>query len=371
MGLVDCKYYVDAQPEAIGCHADPPRLLSVRAPNGPNMCEGSYVIVSAQRLNGEPVWLRSGTCPLAETPSKREAYPGVWLYTGSYGTWNIGGRMARERKFRCHAAFMFSRMRHGGRLPHQVAGSWWREDGGRFVRDPEISVVALEGDASTELVIEEVIPRRETELRRPIEVELAEPEKEPEAPVREDGAAVADAGRVGVQVDVEALESLDAEWECPPDETIGMSDRERKVTFSRNSAPVGVKVFPKRLQWRGEDVCSVTPEELQRPPERAAHKNKRRIGSAHTLVIGFFPSASHRRDVMECSFCARPLGVLFNQEQTPITVASVTFGGAAFNMRVRRGMQVATIDGMDVTKLPYAQAYRLLEDRYMMLPKSE
>lgn len=110
-----------------------PQLLFVVSPNGQQMCAGVFELVFGMSPNGQPLWRKAAT----DNGQCR------WLYSSVNGNWNIGGRKAESKQFRCHAAHIFSDTRHNGAMPHHATGSWWRLTGKGFQKDPGITVSTI------------------------------------------------------------------------------------------------------------------------------------------------------------------------------------------------------------------------------------
>lgn len=101
------------------------------SPNGQEECAGIYVLVAAERPNGQPVWEQS-------------CGGGHWLYSGKTGNWCIGGQDVRESRFDTEAGWLYSRRRHRGRMPQAVGGQWWRWDGSQYQEDDAIGIAVVQ-----------------------------------------------------------------------------------------------------------------------------------------------------------------------------------------------------------------------------------
>merc|ERR1719215_215745 len=102
-----------------------PAALRLISPNGHQRVAGEYLITEV-RANGQPVWRLRG----AKT----------WLYSGSNGSWIIGGSDAKEKNFNCARGVVYSKLPHGGLLPDRVGSLWLRLQDDKFVEDVAISI---------------------------------------------------------------------------------------------------------------------------------------------------------------------------------------------------------------------------------------
>eukprot|EP00421_Protoceratium_reticulatum_P015833 CAMPEP_0168396706 /NCGR_PEP_ID=MMETSP0228-20121227/20689_1 /TAXON_ID=133427 /ORGANISM="Protoceratium reticulatum, Strain CCCM 535 (=CCMP 1889)" /LENGTH=553 /DNA_ID=CAMNT_0008410161 /DNA_START=56 /DNA_END=1717 /DNA_ORIENTATION=+ len=109
-----------------GC--DRPSALRIVCPNGQRRCAGEYVLHPGEVANGHPVWKqKGGRC---------------WFYSGSNGTWIVGGSDAKEKDFQCSRGVIYSKRPHGGALPDKASSAWLRLDGSKFSEDSDIIVSA-------------------------------------------------------------------------------------------------------------------------------------------------------------------------------------------------------------------------------------
>uniref|UniRef100_A0A7S4R324 Uncharacterized protein n=1 Tax=Alexandrium monilatum TaxID=311494 RepID=A0A7S4R324_9DINO len=104
----------------------PPKMLTVASPNGQKECDGEYALVAEETVNGQPLW--------KQLEAKR------WLYSGTDGTWLIGGPKQKEQGFACRTGFLHLRQAHEGKLPHLVEAMWRRVDGKQWREDGDIRV---------------------------------------------------------------------------------------------------------------------------------------------------------------------------------------------------------------------------------------
>lgn len=103
-----------------------PRALCVVSPNGQHRCAGEYVLVAGEMVNGLPLWKqRGGKC---------------FLYSGTNGSWIIGGNDAKEKDFKCSRGVIYSKRSHGGLMPEAVGCVWLRLSGEKFHEDASILV---------------------------------------------------------------------------------------------------------------------------------------------------------------------------------------------------------------------------------------
>lgn len=131
-----------------------PEALVVESPNGQPKCAGRYVLTD-DVANGKPVWRKQADSGELEDR---------WIYFSIKGTWNIGGKKARQTDFSTHSAFVFGEVSLG-RLdsPHQVTRSWWIATPERsFQRDPLVTVKAEAKQPPDEAALCPGAPRRGT-----------------------------------------------------------------------------------------------------------------------------------------------------------------------------------------------------------------
>lgn len=103
-----------------------PQSLRIISPNGQQRCAGEYILLVGEVANGEPVWKQK---------SGRS-----WLYSGSNGSWIVGGSDAKEKSFACSKGVIYCKHPHGGIMPDKVSGVWLRLDGSKFHEDVAIMV---------------------------------------------------------------------------------------------------------------------------------------------------------------------------------------------------------------------------------------
>eukprot|EP00746_Dinoflagellata_sp_MGD_P085342 gnl/MRDRNA2_/MRDRNA2_33787_c0_seq1.p1 gnl/MRDRNA2_/MRDRNA2_33787_c0~~gnl/MRDRNA2_/MRDRNA2_33787_c0_seq1.p1 ORF type:complete len:953 (+),score=145.64 gnl/MRDRNA2_/MRDRNA2_33787_c0_seq1:58-2859(+) len=107
-----------------------PSSLNVSTPRGQTEKSGLYTLVSGIAPNGLPLW------------RKRDDEGSIWwMYSGTEGTWCIGGADVKEKNFACSSGFIFSKS-HKNKLPHETSGVWTRldEEEEQWVVDGAISV---------------------------------------------------------------------------------------------------------------------------------------------------------------------------------------------------------------------------------------
>jgi len=88
---------------------------------------GEYIPYLGQVANGLPIWRKEGS--------------DYWLYACNDGTWGIGGKDVRTRKFRGSQSFVYSPA-HKGQSPDKVKGSWtWHDTSTeKWIQDKNIKI---------------------------------------------------------------------------------------------------------------------------------------------------------------------------------------------------------------------------------------
>lgn len=90
---------------------DRPGVYIVNSPNGRQGCSGEYELVVDELPHGQPLW--------------KQTDGGHWLYSGSKGTWIIGGAEERRDNFCCSSGVIVCAKPHEGSRPDAVSGTWW------------------------------------------------------------------------------------------------------------------------------------------------------------------------------------------------------------------------------------------------------
>ncbi|CAE8606978.1 unnamed protein product, partial [Polarella glacialis] len=103
-----------------------PAKLLVRSPNGQSECSGAYLLLE-EKANGQPLW--------------RKEAANRWLYSGTDGTWLVGGSKQQTLGFACRTGLLHLAKAHDGQTPDRVQGSWKRVDGKEWADDADIKVI--------------------------------------------------------------------------------------------------------------------------------------------------------------------------------------------------------------------------------------
>ncbi|CAE8701923.1 unnamed protein product, partial [Polarella glacialis] len=103
----------------------PPKLL-VHSPKGQSECSGAYLLLE-EKANGQPLW--------------RKEAANRWLYSGTDGTWIVGGSKQQNLGFACRTGLLHLAKAHDGQTPDRVQGSWKRVDGKEWADDADIKVI--------------------------------------------------------------------------------------------------------------------------------------------------------------------------------------------------------------------------------------
>jgi hypothetical protein len=421
-----CLDELDEEFDSVVAWSDaPPRVLEVNPSHKLRFCGGQFYIVENQQHNGQPLWIRP-----ANSSRKGAAGTDMWLYCSTVGTWNIGGRRALEHRFQCHSAYIFSRERHKGRAPHRMNGTWWRLHDGNFVSDPTITVKCpgrcrvVPSTAVTEEVIndfesldsdsdqEPMDYPKETAWRptppgpgaswvnatayQNLSPRSAISRESSETFVYSEAGASRAASRAASEADATRADMDDE----PTDALPQPSPRPLQFPFSRaqqrnnetrqhrsQSQPVaettetdlGEELHRRLLQVSSPNQIKKTNRRSSAPPKPSAEELRRRADRAHsahkrgpvTLEVEFVqPLLQTRSDVLRCVFTTRPVGIVFDECELPLTVQTVSRGSAAYVQGVRRGMEVVKINGTDATRssMRYSDVQKFFEERYAMLP---
>lgn len=99
----------DGQQE--GGRPHPPSLLRVVSPNGRQECSGEYVVVEGETPHGYPLWKHRDS--------------DYWVYTGTKGSWLIGGIEERIDNFGCSSGVIVCGRPHNGDLPQSKGHRWF------------------------------------------------------------------------------------------------------------------------------------------------------------------------------------------------------------------------------------------------------
>lgn len=118
--------FVEDSAIAVTRNIDKPRNLCIVSPNGQQRCAGEYILAAGEMANGMPLWKqRRGKC---------------CLYSGTNGSWIVGGSDAKEKDYKCSKGVIYSKMSHGGLMPNAIGGVWLRLSGDKFHEDSSILV---------------------------------------------------------------------------------------------------------------------------------------------------------------------------------------------------------------------------------------
>jgi hypothetical protein len=381
-----------------------PPLLFVVSPNGQQMCAGVFMLVSGMSPNGMPLWRKAAT----------DSGQCRWLYSSINGNWNIGGHKAEANQFHCHAAHIFSDTRHNGAMPHHATGSWWRQSGSGFLKDPAITVSTIKtannldqylndwpiGEKSSSRSCGSRSTSRPSTCRgvttsgtvdfgrgscdeqsstrsQPSQVggsarsnggeEGQTPPKardrlrhlSPDTP----GASSASSARFtpGAQSLRRTFPPALKEFKTPP-ECIHDPSLDRDVQLRLRLVAQKLQDLEKcgqfeRLQGDGEDS---QPQEMWHCPLRLQdNKNKRLPSSssgAHKPVeVSFFPSVKRRDTKVTFVFNFRPLGIEFENVREMIVVKGFAAGSGAPAKGVREGMVIASVGGVDISQWTFQE----------------
>lgn len=93
---------------AVGSSAD---LFTVTSPNGRTECAGEYVRVPGEMPNGYPLF--------------KQVNEDHWLYSGTKGSWLIGGVEEKGDNFGCSSGVIVCGRVHNGASPDKCGASWW------------------------------------------------------------------------------------------------------------------------------------------------------------------------------------------------------------------------------------------------------
>mmetsp|Transcript_84436 Transcript_84436/g.262141 ORF Transcript_84436/g.262141 Transcript_84436/m.262141 type:complete len:551 (+) Transcript_84436:118-1770(+) len=123
---LDGETFVEDAAISLTTKLHPPNSLRIVSPNGQERCAGEYVLVPGEAANGQPVWRHKGARS--------------YLYSGSTGSWIVGGHDAKEKSFDCSRGVIYSKTPHGGIMPDKVDCVWLRLGGTKFHEDSAIMV---------------------------------------------------------------------------------------------------------------------------------------------------------------------------------------------------------------------------------------
>eukprot|EP00931_Biecheleriopsis_adriatica_P023053 TRINITY_DN14654_c0_g1_i1.p1 TRINITY_DN14654_c0_g1~~TRINITY_DN14654_c0_g1_i1.p1 ORF type:complete len:1398 (+),score=366.42 TRINITY_DN14654_c0_g1_i1:459-4196(+) len=106
-----------------------PRQLEIVTPNGQRECAGCYHLLRSQNANGQPIWQKED--------GKR------WIYSGTDGSWLVGGAKQKELEFACRTGLLHLAKPHGGKPPQRLPPRGWkRVHGKQWVEDADIAIKA-------------------------------------------------------------------------------------------------------------------------------------------------------------------------------------------------------------------------------------
>eukprot|EP00418_Pyrodinium_bahamense_P079138 CAMPEP_0179062126 /NCGR_PEP_ID=MMETSP0796-20121207/26771_1 /TAXON_ID=73915 /ORGANISM="Pyrodinium bahamense, Strain pbaha01" /LENGTH=244 /DNA_ID=CAMNT_0020759031 /DNA_START=105 /DNA_END=839 /DNA_ORIENTATION=+ len=86
--------------------------------------------------------------------------------------------------------------------------------------------------------------------------------------------------------------------------------------------------------------------------------------------VTFWKSSSNKEEI-EFNFTRAPLGMSFDADRIPIVVNSINPSAEANELGVQVGMVIAKIDGVDLTEMPYDDAFGLMKEKVRPLPREE
>lgn len=403
--LPDEAFYIECQtPQYLACVVPP--AVRVTSPNGQHGCEGVFLRVNNTMPNGFPLWRK-------QAPSTSDR----WLYSSPDGSWNIGGSSSEKLDFECHSAYIFCKMKHFGVMPDQLSGVWWRVEGTSFVSDPEISVAAVQvvdisGMTASEQLCE-AATSSEGSLSRGREAALTLTAKEGTTDFSNEEAP-SEEGHKNRTVDPPPtvpgwLPSTPRSSPAPRTPRSPGTTARREWPFSRVSSARKIAevapsvdsvnvimrkatmvrspcaeletpiISPARTPPHGRSGCAPrtrsgsstevlgTPAQGRRLPTAIS---ERTAGSSPCVKVAFWPSLRNRTRKLRFVFTSRPLGVKFEDGQTPMIVEVVCPGGVADNLGIEKGMALSEIEGLDVTRRPYTESFTLLTECCRRLPRT-
>jgi hypothetical protein len=307
-------------------------------------------------------------------------------------------------------------MKHFGVMPDQLSGVWWRVEDTSFVSDPEISVAAVQvvdisGMTASEQLCE-VTTSTEGSLSGGCEAALTLTAKEGTTDFSNEEAP-SEEGNRNRTVDPPTvpgwLPSTPRSLPVPhtprspctavrPEWSFSRMSSARKVAEVAPSVEGMNVIMRKATMVRSPCAELETPiiSPARTPPHRrsggAARTRsgsstrvldtpvqgrriptaipERTAGSSPSVKVAFWPSLRNRTRKLRFVLTSRPLGVKFEDGQTPMIVEFVYPGGVADNLGIEKGMALSEIEGLDVTRRPYMESFALLMERCRRLPRT-
>lgn len=236
-----------------------------------------------------------------------------------------------------------------------MKGAWWRLDDGwpqHFVCDPRISVTSPGKYQSVPDAQHETIDDSE-KLNELSEDDFEDLEKEPSCqssrPATPRGSSTALRSRSGASW----VRSSAYQKQSPRSREAGLGEELRERLLEVEA--------PRQGHERGRSSSTALR------PERARSTHTR---GPLALEVEFFQPRKQEESSLRCIFSTRPVGIVFDENMLPLTVATVSGGSSAHVQGVRKGMQLVRINGTDVIKssMRYHDVKRLFEEQYAMLP---
>jgi hypothetical protein len=240
-----------------------------------------------------------------------------------------------------------------------MKGTWWRLDSQRFVSDPAITV--------TSIGRYQWVPDAENEVIDAVEKfddfsedddEFEDIEKEPSSNAFNEHDMSSGARSLGEprRLQTHSPASMEA--------ALGEELRQRLLEVQ---PPGGQGKAHDRNKRRSSSSAPPCAGDSTRSAERVLSARERGLV---VLEVEFLQPKWQQDKVLRCIFSKRPVGIVFDESELPLTVATVSGGSAAHVQGVRKGMQLMTINGKDVTKssMRTYDVQRLFKDHYALLP---